>query len=337
MPHNAIVRTVSKVLKEYVRLLVEDEYGGFDITASNVDSPGGASFGSGKDLYNVFVKPFVDVVDTTVGKTKELSQRAQTLAKVAFESIATTLIPTLEDDYESLFEREKANLDKLKSQYGAVYDATWDAFKENDVLAAAFFYDPSMMLTAKIAQQAPVQTVKLLNVLTGGNLDGFLQKVIKRFKLGHRSSSRGEGPGLPEGRIIKEEADIGTVLSQKKIKAAINDSAKTESMRSAAKQVTDQTLNAISQRIDAIRSATSIDSLNSKLNTKIDVKELSKLSQQDRANVERAAIQAAKKSALSLYERGLKQRLKTLRDAGVPDGHGYVVAIKKVLSKVSAA
>lgn len=201
-------------------------------------------------------------------------------------------------------------------------------------LQLRFFYDPSMMLTAKLAQQAPVQTVKLLNVLSGGNLDGFLQKVIKRFKLGNAGSARSEGPGLPEG-LIRENStlNVGKILTQQKIKDVVNDNSKVDTMKANAKTITDASLNALSQRIDAIKSATTIESLNSKLKLKINVKELNKLEQAERQKVEAAALKAAQKSALSLYQRGIEARLKTLSDAGVPQEHGYVQALKKVLSK----
>src|SRR3990167_1642756 len=115
-----------KLLREYIReLLAEnDGHAGGDGGAGAVMamgagmSPYGMHFGDGNDLYKIFIKPFTDVVQTTVGKTKELSQAAQTLTKVAFEAVATSLIPVLSSQYGEIFKKEKIAMDKIRKQYG---------------------------------------------------------------------------------------------------------------------------------------------------------------------------------------------------------------------------
>ena len=60
------------------RALHEDEGGGgFDYAGGMGEMPYGMHFGSPGQLYNTFVKPFVDVGKTAAGKTAELSARAQ--------------------------------------------------------------------------------------------------------------------------------------------------------------------------------------------------------------------------------------------------------------------
>lgn len=328
-----------ELLKEYLRLLTEDDYGGFDITSSNADSPYGANFGSGKDLYNVFVKPFTDVIDTTVGKTKELSQRAQTLAKVTFEAIVTSIIPTLKDDYEKIFADEAAQLQKLKSQYGEVYDATWAAFKENDIVAAAFLYDPAAMITTKIAQQAPIQTVKLINVLTGGKLDGFLKRLVDRLKLGNKgSSNRSQGPGLPESYVktLSENIDIGEILTQDKVFELINDNSTVSRMKSSTRAIVNKKLTTIIQRATVISSAKSVSDLEQKLGIKL--KGSDKLNQiqdqTEKTKLEQMILKVTKKSLIEFYVKGLQKLVTDALKAGVPQRHAYIVAVKKTLSKL---
>lgn len=334
---------VRKIIREHVRkILREDAYGGMDIYDTN--SPEGMSFGSGKDFFNVFVKPFTDVVTTAAGKGKELSQRTQTLAKVAFEAMATSLIPLLEDDYSEIFANEKQNLDKLKAQYKDVYNSTWTAFKDNDVVMAAFMMSPSSMITAKIAQQAPIQTIKVLNVLTGGRLDGFLSKVVKKLGLGDTKKplDRDEGPGVAiEGRLHelhKKKMTAGAVLTQKKIKQTIEQDQKTSKMSSDAQNVVEEMLKQVLQRAQAVINAKGVEDLQKKLGIKIKgTEKLKEVPENERQALEQPLMKALKQSALSLYIKGLNEQLETLKKAGVSNDHQMFQMISNAISKIKSA
>ncbi len=329
-----------------------------------MDGPYGASFGSAKDLYNVFVRPFTDVVDTAVGKTKELSQKAQTLSKVAFEAMMTTLLPTLEDDFHEIFANEKENIAKLKAQYKDVYDATWTAFKDNDVVTAAFFYSPSSMITAKVAQQAPIATINVLNVLTGGKLDGFLSRVKKAFQLGDTKKpldrdgphfgaddagggggSGGHGGwdtgGMPEGTIHelhkRKKPSLGSILSQKKIKQVINNNPKTAQMSDATRKIVDTSLKTVLQRANTIANAGSIDDIEKGLGTSLKgADDLRKLPDNERQALEQPMLKALKMSAQKLYTSGIQQQLQSAVKAGVPEDHPYVLMLGGVISKLKS-
>lgn len=341
-----IVRIVMshKLLREYIRtvILEDDSYGGFDISGNAADSPYGASFGSGKDLYNVFVKPFTDVVSTTVGKTKELSQKAQTLAKVSFETLATTLIPVLADDYDEIFSNERAQLDKLKAQYKDIYDSTWTAFKDNDVVAAAFLYNPAAVITAKVAQQAPIQTVKLLNTLAGGKLDGFLKKVVDKFKLGDTKKplDRDSGEGLPEGRIVelhRKAQSFGDILAQRGVKSAIAKNPKVSQMADTAQGIVDGSLQKVLKSAQAVASAKSVQDLQQKVGHKLKgADELAKLPAAERQQLEQVLLKSVKQSALSMYAKGIEDQIKQALKGGIPEDHPFIIAHKEVLSKLKS-
>ena len=189
-----------KLIQEYIKLILEDD-GGFDMGGGT--GGWGVSFGSDKDLYNVFVKPFSDVFATTAGKTKELSQKALSLGRVAFEAAMTTIFPFLKSDYDQIFAKEKAAIQDIKQEYKDVYDATWTAFKDNDIALAAFLYSPKAILTAATIRNAPIAATKMISVLTGGVMDDFLAKVGKFFKLGNtvKPLSNDTGPGIGESRL----------------------------------------------------------------------------------------------------------------------------------------
>jgi hypothetical protein len=92
-----------KILREYVRLLVEtgeDEFGYL--------------YGSYDDLYRMFIKPFVDVAEVAAGEVGKTAARLETLVKVTFEAIVSSLIPILSADYKEIFDKEKEKIDAWK-------------------------------------------------------------------------------------------------------------------------------------------------------------------------------------------------------------------------------
>ena len=171
-----------RLLREYVReVLREDDTGAVwsDLHSHDMGMhPYGAHFGTPGDLFKIFVKPFVDVFDTTMGKTKELSVRAQTLARVAFETIATTLVPIFSDSYKEIFANEKKHIDKIRQEYKEVYQSNWDAFRDNDAFWTAFCYAPWAIITVKLIKHSPKAAGRMLSTLTGGKADRVLSRLL---------------------------------------------------------------------------------------------------------------------------------------------------------------
>lgn len=324
-----------KLLREYVRtVLQEDDFG---------DDWGG--FGSQKDLYNVFVKPFTDVVHTAVGKTKELSVKTQTLAKTVFETIVTTLIPTYASDYKDIFEEDKARINQIKSQYKEIYDSTWTAFKDNDILMAAFMYAPAATVTVQFARKAPIPVLNMISALTGGSFDGFLSKIKKKLSLGDTVLPLGRsvtaGPGIPEG-VIREDkkkntVDIAKILVNKKFMNAIDQNQQVQQMQKAMKGSVRKTLELVYDRAEIIAKSNSIDELQSKIGKKLPgVEKLNQLPPDQRAEMSRSIMVGVKKSLLSMYIKGLEDHIKSAVQVGVPQDHPYVgdymATIKKIKS-----
>ncbi len=199
-----------RLLREYVReVLREDDTGAVwaDLHSHDMGMhPYGAQFGSGNDLFKIFVKPFVDVFDTTMGKTKELSVKAQTLARVAFETIATTLVPIFSDSYKEIFANEKKHIDKIRQEYKEVYQSNWDAFRDNDAFWTAFCYAPWAIITIKLIKHSPKTAGRMLSTLTGGKADKVLSRLLGDWQyndgpprtgldVGGRSVGGGRGMG----------------------------------------------------------------------------------------------------------------------------------------------
>lgn len=187
------------LLREYVReILREDDTAAVwgDLHSHDMGMhPYGAHFGTPGDLFKIFVKPFVDVFDTAMGKTKELSVRAQTLARVAFETIATTLVPIFSDSYKEIFANEKKHIDKIRQEYREVYQSNWDAFRDNDAFWTAFCYAPWAVITVKLIKHSPKTAGRMLSTLTGGKFDKNLSRLLGDWNAAGHGARTGLGYG----------------------------------------------------------------------------------------------------------------------------------------------
>jgi len=367
------MKTLSEqtILREYVKqVLCEDEgYGGM-VGASFDMSPYGAHFASGNAIYTTFIKPFVDVKDVAMGKTKELSQKAQTLGKVAFETVGSTLLPFLYSQHEEIFKKEKEEIDKIKAQYGEVYNATWDAFKDNDVALTAFFCFPGAVLTGLMAKKAPDVAINMLSTISGGTIDSFLDKVKKSYHLGSPSggkskSSAGGGGGGGSGgmggnydmgfgggstgggsvgeALVRELAgdkkkpklsDI--VTNQKVVKKALS-SPEAQRMQQEARDIVKGTLQAVFEQAQAVITANSLEDLQKKLGKPLKgLDKLKGMQPQERAAAEKQLLTTLKKSMKEMYSKNLEMQVKQATDAGIPENSGYVKLYVSAIQKIKS-
>lgn len=358
-------RLAEKVLlREYIREVLTEDDGGtygdlamFDAT----HSPWGVSFGSGEDLFNIFVKPFTDVVQTAAGKTKELSQKGQTLIRVAFETIATTLIPVLTDSYNEIFANEKEHIDKIRSEYAEVYQSNWDAFKDEDFQFLMFLYNPVRYVNGKILKKSPQAAIGLLSALTGGTLDPYLDKVKKTFGIGeaegpHRSKKSknvsdvmgGGGGGYDVGwgdggghhgameGVIREDDQGGKpsleqVLNNPKLLEKVNSSQTVQKMRRDAMQAVRAPLQQVYKQAQAVLRANSLQDLQQKLGKKLPgLEKLNQVEPQARQAAEQQIMKGVKQSMKTFYVKSLEKQAKQF--AGSPVENDY----KGVIGKIKA-
>lgn len=341
-----------KLLREYIREVIVEtggDGGAADIMMSDAAvGPYGMHFGSSEDLYKIFVKPFADVVQTTVGKTKELSQQAQTVVKVAFESVMTTLIPVLSDSYSEIFAKEKNELDKIRNEYSEVYKANWDAFKDNDVLAAAFMYAPTALLTIQFARKSPGVAAKMISALSGGTLDGFLKKVADKFPNWNSPGGptglgrRDDGPGVPMEGILREDGDkkqpdVAEILTNKKVIAALQNSPVVKRMEQQGQAMVRHTLEQVFKQAQAVMTAKTLQDVQHKTGAKL--KGLDKLAQvppQERQKLEQTMLASAKKSMKEFYVKNLQAQVKQAIDGGISQNSTYVNDYQNVIRKIQA-
>lgn len=324
-----------KLLREYIKEIIKEEYddGGW----------GGVEFGSQKDLYNVFVKPFTDVVHTAAAETKKISNRTQTLLKVSFGSIITSLIPALTANYDQIFDEQDENIQKIKAQYKDVYDATYTSFKDRDVVMSAFLYAPALFLTTKVALNAPEITAGLMNVFSGGKLDSFVSKIHNALKFGDTKKplDRDEGPGLPES-LIREEAmasskKVTRALQQKKLIDLVKSSQRTKEIQSKMQNVVNSTLKKTFESAKEVSNITSVEQIEKLTKKQVKgVEELKKLNPEERAVAAQQLATGAKNAIKQYYVKSLTSTVKEVMKAGFEKDHPFVQAYLKTISQINS-
>lgn len=359
------------MLRQYVRALLKEEgdhagYTAHDIMQAGMDmNPYGMHYGSNDALYNAFIKPFVDVAQTAAGKAKEMSQRTQTLAKVAFESIATSVIPILRDDYKEIFDNEKKAIQKIRQEYSEVYKSNWDALLNDDVMAVAFFYNPTAFFTVQLARKAPNILLNLTSILTGGEIDNWVEKVRSKVKGGSEKkahSGRKEtfhpfgkykkgtktrlptgGPGFGvdyygEGALHEDgekAPDVAGLLTSEKLKSRIEQSPMVQKMQAAARGVVRGTLEQVFKQARGVMSVKTLQDLQNKTGAKLKgLEKLQQASPQERQGIERQILETTKKSMKEFYVQNLEGQVKKAIEAGVPEDSPYVQDYARVISKI---
>jgi hypothetical protein len=353
-------RLAEKVLlKEYIQEVLNEDDGGVYMDLAMADatqSPWGVSFGSNEQLYNIFVRPFVDVVQTAAGKTKELSQKGQTLVRVAFETIATTLIPVLTDSYNEIFAKDKERIDKIRQEYGEVYQSNWDAFKDEDFQFLAFCYDPARYIATKVAKKAPGAALSMVSVLTGGSMDEYIDKLKQKFaheEGPHREEPEGGknlgkamggygGGGYDVGygmeSVIREDGEpqqekpsLAKVLGNPKMIAQIDQGQIAQKMRKDAQGMVRQSLAQVYKQAKAVLGAKSLQDLQQKLGKKLKgVEKLNNVDPKARQAAEQQLLAGVKKSMRTFYVKSLQKQAKNFE--GTPVAKDY----EQIISKVNA-
>lgn len=356
-------------MREYIRVVLKEDDGYGDIMSAAVGmNPFGVSFGSDDDLSKIFIKPFTDVVDTALGKTKEITTKALGLAHVALVGAITTVIPTLKSNYAKIFEKQHAEIDKIRKEFGPVYQSNWDALRDNDVLGVAFCYSPVAVLTAKLVSKSPAAAGSLISSLSGGRLDRWVDRVRMKFKydapqtglgadfksphsFGDESGGGGIGMeslrsrralrekgGEEKGNDEKKKQKLIDLFTSDKLKQELEQSPVVKEMEQRARALVNDTLNAVYKQAQGVLKSNSFQDIQQKSGVRFEKVEaaLAKIPQQERQKAEQAILAATKQSIKEFYQKNIEGLVKQAIDAGVPENSPYVEAHRGVLAKIKA-
>lgn len=346
-----------KLLREYVRqsLMVED-----GTYFASAEGPYGVSFGSQEDLYNTFIGPFADVFKTAVGKTKEVTRRAGTLIRVGFETIITTLLPFMGSDYSKIFEREKSDLQKIKSEYKEVYDRTDAALKSNDAAFLAFMAFPQYVMGGYAAKQGFAAASSILSALSGGYFDNLFEKTKKGLedagKWTDRKVSQVTTAASKDFKIRKEsydrqrlieaegsdneKYDSEKLLSNKKFLNAVLGSRSAREAQTNARELYRRTLSEVIKEAEKVlKNTKNVEDVKKALAGKKQIPEIDKISAlpaYERQAAEKKLIDGIRKSMKEFYIKNLKDHISTVVKAGIPEESPYIKDYKTTMQKIQS-
>lgn len=339
--------------------LVEDDGGVGDLYGASMgEMPYGMHFGSPDKLYATFVKPFTDVVKTAAGKTAELSARAQSAVKVAFEAAATTLVPALSSDYADIFAEEKRRLDAIRQRYSDVYGATKGALLGNDVMAAAFMFAPWAFLSAGMVARSPGAALAVINVLGGGNpaVERFVARVKQTYGHGGSGSgdkwSRREDPGMDTwafeggvflGHVISEDAEaqkrpaLAQVLTSRKVRAALRDSPVARRLAHDGQTAIKKTLRDVVAKAKVVLRARSFEDVEGVVGRRLPGLDKLRALQGQEADAAREEVLRRVRAAMKkVYAANLTAQAEAALKAGLPKDHPYVKAYVDAVRTIDA-
>lgn len=341
-----------KLLKKYVSEILKenefgtDAFGGLDYSPGFGTGYGGVGDISGGALYKTFIQPFVDVIGVAVGKTKELARRAITVVQVAFETVMTTLIPFLTDSYDEIFAKESQDIQKIKNEYSAYYQASENALKGQG-LALALIAFPGPTLLSKFVTNAPGAAKSVLSVATGGLSDEYLgggggggskKGPSSIFDSYARSYSEllSEAGDATAKKKSKEET-LADKIGRKKFVAAMIDRSPVMSAASRdAQEIYKNTLNSALEEATQVLKAKSIADIEKATGEPLEgADELKKLTGAERQKAEQELLRTVKKSIKKLYITKLETQVKPV-SAAFGEDHPYVAGYREVIRKISA-
>jgi hypothetical protein len=343
-----------KLLREYVSQVLRRsskrslvEYDGMGDMGYDMGTGGafgmGMSYGSPGELYQTFIQPFVDVVGTIAGKTKEVIRSGLTVLNVAFESLMTSLVPFLSDSYDEIFAKEKSDLAKIRSEYQSYYDSTEKALGGSDAKLLAFFAFPGAALTGKFASAAPDAAKSILSVATGGYSDELLGG-------GGGGSSR-RGPSDMFDSYVRaynsilteaekeENGSLASKIKSKKFIDVILD--RSPAMKESSRFARELYLKTLSERVELvldIYEAKTLEELGKIIGEPVKVPDMKEVDPEQKMSTEEAEkkfLEAAKNTSQKAAVGALKKYVQPVQQA-FGDDHPFVRDYNSVIEALNS-
>lgn len=136
------------------------------------------SLNEGMNLYQIWVQPFVDVLDTAKHGAARIVAKTASEIKTLSKQFVMFLMPYVPGlfDAKSMSRIRKEDEAKLKQtmsaidqKYGDAINRNWDALVNSDLWGLFFLSNPSLALAQRATMFAPAVTLDLLYALSGGN------------------------------------------------------------------------------------------------------------------------------------------------------------------------
>lgn len=173
------------------------------------------SFFTQDPLFMTFVQPFTDIIDTAKAEMTKITGVTQENIKKLVKQTAYLVIPWIATSAISNAQKEaekaiEARIKAVNDEYKPVYQRTWDALRNRDVLGLTFLLGPAIpfgrnfALAFKLLKDSPSGVLQMLEMLSGGhpsitNLRRRYQSAISAVIPGGGGGGGGAGGGYGFG------------------------------------------------------------------------------------------------------------------------------------------
>lgn len=159
-------------------LLVEFDDGGDDSWSWGGGYGGGE--GGGSSLYNTFIRPFTDVLDTAAAVVETGVSKAQLLVGIATYGVMDLLVPFVKPKYDAMVEHDKRRMASIYQKHRSTFERTEQALTEvggdYDGVGVFFALFPDAVITKNLAKVAAAGSEKAVKTAVDTAFD-FLDAV----------------------------------------------------------------------------------------------------------------------------------------------------------------
>lgn len=252
------------------------------------DSGWGGGDSGGASLYSTFVRPFVDVYETSKYVAETGMSKVQLLSGIATYGIMTMFMPFVKTNFQSMIEQDKRRMSLIHSKYSAIFKRTEQALRETggnyDGAGIFFVLFPDAVIAKNLTQNVAgmgEDTVKIAVDTAFDFLDAITLNATSvvtdplRKRLGFMETY------VPSLELINEDDDkkktpkavsvVQKLFKHQKIKNAITNSSVMKSMRSDGFAALKQTIEDSLEPVEKLRHVKSVSDIEHVTGKKLDI------------------------------------------------------------------
>jgi len=252
------------------------------------DSGWGGGDSGGASLYSTFVKPFVDVYETSKYVAETGMSKVQLLSGIATYGIMTMFMPFVKTNFQSMIEQDKRRMSSIHSKYSEIFKRTEQALRETggnyDGAGIFFVLFPDAVITKNLTQNVTgmgEDTVKIAVDTAFDFLDAITLNATSvvtdplRKRLGFMEAY------IPSLKFINEDDDkkktpkavsvAQKLFKHQKVRKAIANSSVMKSMRSDGFAALKQTIEDSLEPVEKLRRVKSVSDIEHVTGKKLDI------------------------------------------------------------------
>jgi hypothetical protein len=207
----------SKLLKEYVRSVIKEDYDSsfYDSSygGSGISGAGG-KVGNSRTLAGAAFDPIMRVFKVAAGKAKEIGASLKQLGKISAEAIKSVSSGgEYEGQYKKIHNEFKRDISKITKEYGKAYAESWDVLNKSGVTTFAFLYNPALFVAKKAVVDHPRLALGAMAAMATG---GWVGSALGGGMLKGVGAGLGAAGVLAGNKILnKDEKDSDEIDAKK--------------------------------------------------------------------------------------------------------------------------